>query len=87
MRDLHVQREREENQQINFNASERPGRTSAVTTDFPALIGDGGLPAGTERRVQAQTPGLITGRPSRLHARQETGGFGRREKKTDNLKR
>lgn len=45
----------ETNQQINLKVLERPGRTSAVTTDFPALIGDGRLPAGTERRVKPQT--------------------------------
>lgn len=40
-------RREETNQQINLEVSVGPGRTSAVTTHFPALIGDVGLPAGT----------------------------------------
>lgn len=45
MRNVHVPSvpSREEtNQQINLKVSERPGRTSAVTTYFPAVSGDGG---------------------------------------------
>lgn len=45
----------ETNQQINLEVSVGPGRTSAVTTHFPALIGDVGLPAGTARRVTPRT--------------------------------
>lgn len=40
-------RREETNQQINLEVSVGPGRTSAVTTHFAALIGDVGLPAGT----------------------------------------
>lgn len=42
------EKKKKRNQQINLKVSEGPGRTSAVTTHFPALIADVRLPAGTE---------------------------------------
>lgn len=78
MRNVHVQlvpSREETNRQINLKVLERPGRTSAVTTYFLALIGDGRQPAGMERRVHPQTLGFVlhTFYCLFLSARQEAG--------------